>query len=80
MFAAFALHHAIGATDNALPASRISAIVDVSLLTDDDIQQLIEQLMAKLDANSEWQGVGRVARGRQRAGGKLKQQGAKCLL
>ena len=38
-----------------MPASRISAVVDVSSLSDDDIQQLIEQLMGKLNANSEWQ-------------------------
>lgn len=41
----------------ALPASRISEIVGASSLSDDDIQQLIEQLLEKMNANAEWQAV-----------------------
>ena len=40
-----------------LPASRILEIVGASPLSDDDIQQLIEQLLEKRNTNAEWQEV-----------------------
>ena len=42
-----------------LPASRILEIVGASPLSDDDIQQLIEQLLEKRNTNAEWQEVSR---------------------
>lgn len=41
----------------ALPASRIVDIVTASSLSDDDIQQLIDQLLEKMNTNAEWQAV-----------------------
>ena len=42
----------------ALPASRISDIVSVSSLSDEDIQQLMDVLLEKMNTNAEWQAVG----------------------
>lgn len=41
----------------ALPAARIADIVTASSLSDDDIQQLIDRLLDKMNTNAEWQGV-----------------------
>lgn len=41
----------------ALPASRISDIVSVSSLSDEDIQQLMDVLLEKMNTNAEWQAV-----------------------
>ena len=43
-----------------MPASRITDIVGASTLTDDEIQQLIEVLLQKSNANSEWEAVSEV--------------------
>ena len=42
----------------ALPASRISDIVISSSLSDEDIQQLMDVLLEKMNTNAEWQAVG----------------------
>ncbi len=42
----------------ALPASRISDIVTSSSLSDEDIQQLMDVLLEKMNTNAEWQAVG----------------------
>ena len=42
----------------ALPASRISDIVIASSLSDEDIQQLMDVLLEKMNTNAEWQAVG----------------------
>ena len=41
--------------DEGLPASRISDILGASSLSDEDIQQLIQELFEKMNANTEWQ-------------------------
>ena len=41
----------------ALPASRISDIVMASSLSDEDIQQLMDVLLEKMNTNAEWQEV-----------------------
>lgn len=46
-------------SQDVLPASRISAIVGASSLTDEEIQWLIGQLLEKSKANSEWEAVSR---------------------
>ena len=43
---------------DALPASRISDIVVSSSLSDEDIQQLMDVLLEKMNTNAEWQEVG----------------------
>ena len=55
--------------DEGLPASRISDILGASSLSDEDIQQLIQELFDKMNANAEWQaavsvGMGRLLRSR----------------
>lgn len=40
-----------------LPASRINDIVGASSLSDEEIQRLIELLLEKSNANSEWEAV-----------------------
>lgn len=50
------LHVHVGSME-ALPAARIADIVTASSLSDDDIQQLIDQLLDKMNTNAEWQGV-----------------------
>ena len=40
-----------------MPVSKISEIVGASPLSDDDVQELIEQLLEKMTMNAEWQGV-----------------------
>lgn len=46
-----------GESHDVLPASRIEDIVTASSLTDEEIQPLIELLLEKSNANSEWEAV-----------------------
>lgn len=43
-------------------ASRITEILGASSLTDEEIQQLIELLLEKSNANSEWEAVSTINR------------------